>query len=152
MSEEKVDFEKILENLEKELHKEEIRWNKIVEDISKKITKELKYSIELSAEAISYRQMLLEERTQYYYKIYSSMPKLKQLQKTKFEYYSTRYQIKTNSSEKTKLIEADLSYHEAKMEFLQNHINFLTECIKNIDHVIYSVKNKIELHNITGLD
>ena len=149
---ENIDYEKILEHLEKELHKDEIKWNKIVDTLAKKITNEIKESIDLSAEAISYRQMLLEERTQCYYKIYRSMPKLKQLRKSKFEYYSTRYQIKTNSTEKVKLIDADLAYHEAKLEFIQNHNNFISESIKNVDHVIYSVKNKIEMHNITGLD
>lgn len=151
MSEE-TNYDEILEKLQKELHKEEVICNNNIERLSKKINTELKYSIDLSAESISYRQILLEQRTQYYYKIYSSMPKLKQLRKSKFEYYSTRYQIKINSTEKVKLIDADLAYHEAKMEFLQNHINFLTDCIKNVDHIIYSIKNKIELHNITGLD
>lgn len=149
---EEVDYEKILDNLEVELHKNEKNWNKIIDDLSKKINSELKHTIELSAEAISYRQMLLEERTQVYYKIYKSMPKLKQLEKAKFEFYSTKYQIKINSTEKAKLIDADLSYHSAKMEYLQNHINFLTECVKNVDHVIWSVKNKIEFYNISGLD
>ncbi|MCK9445441.1 hypothetical protein M0Q50_00940 [bacterium] len=149
---EEVDYEKILDNLELELHKNEKNWNKIIDDLSKKINNELKHTIELSAEAISYRQMLLEERTQVYYKIYKSMPKLKQLEKSKFEFYSTKYQIKINATEKAKLIDADLSYHSAKMEYLQNHINFLTECVKNVDHVIWSVKNKIEFYNISGLD
>jgi len=144
--------ESVLDKLEIELHKQELDWNSKIDALSKKINHEIKYSIELSAEAVSYRQILLEERTQVYYKIYKAMPKIKQLEKVKFEYYSTKYQIKINSTEKNKLIESDLSYHTAKMDFLQNHINYLTECIKNIDHIIWSVKNKIDFYNISGIN
>ena len=144
--------ESVLDTLEIELHKQELDWNSKIDTLSKKINNEIKYSIELSAEAVSYRQILLEERTQVYYKIYKAMPKIKQLEKAKFEFYSTKYQIKINSTEKNKLIESDLAYHTAKMDFLQNHINYLTECIKNIDHIIWSVKNKIDFYNISGIN
>jgi len=154
MSEEskEKDYDQVLLDLEDELTNSQTKWNTVLENLSKKINYELKNSIELSAEAISYRQMILEERTQYYYKIYRLNPKLKQLHKARFEYYSTKYQIKINSTEKNKLIDSDLAYHEAKLEFLQNYINFLTECIKSVDHVIWSVKNKIDFYNISGID
>jgi len=147
-----IDYEKILEKLESDLVANQKRWNDIIEKLTKRINCELKKSIDLTAEATSYRQMLNEERTHYYFKIYRDMPKLKKLRKTYFEHYSTKYPIKVNSTEKTKLIDADVAYHEAKMEYLQNYINFVSESMKTVDHIIYSVKNKIELYNATGLD
>jgi hypothetical protein len=152
MEEEKIDYEKILEKLETDLITKQKRWNDIIEKLSGKITCELKKSIDLSAEATAQRQLLLDERTNWYYKMYKDLPKLKQMKKKYFEWYSTKYPIKVNGTEKTKLIEADTAYQEAKMEFIQNYINFLTESIKTIDHVLYSIKNKIELYNATGLD
>ena len=147
-----IDYDEILEKLEKKLKKiEEIVSNK-VKLLTGKINCELKETIDLSAEATSYRQYMADIRTDFYFKIYKEMPKLKQLKKSRFEYYSTKYPIKTNSTEKTKLIDADIAYHEAKMEFYQNHINYLSETVKTVDHVIYSVKNKIELYNATGLN
>ncbi|NPV12882.1 MAG: hypothetical protein HPY57_14010 [Ignavibacteria bacterium] len=149
---EKVNYDEILEKLEKDFIERQKRWNDIVEKLSNKITCELKKSIELSAEATSQRQLILDERTNWYYKMYRDLPKLKQLRKKHFEWYSTKYPIKVNGTEKTKLIEADLAYQEAKMECMQNYINFLTESIKTVDHVIYSVKTKVDLYNATGLD
>jgi hypothetical protein len=142
----------IIKKLESDLTSIEKIWNTDIENLAKRINNELKDCINLSAEAISIRQRLVDEKTNYYYKIYHNMPALKQLHKEKFEYYSLKYQIKTNGSEKLKLIESDLAYHDAKMDLLQNHINFLSESIKTMDNIIYSIKNKIELYNIIGLD
>ena len=145
-------FDEILEKVETDLKRLEEITNKKIKELAGKVNCELKYSIDLSAEATSYRQIIIDDRTHFYFKMYKDMPKLKQLKKKHFEFYSTKYPIKVNSTEKTKLIEADVAYQETRMEYYQNHINFLTECIKTIDHVIYSVKNKIELYNATGLD
>lgn len=152
MSEEKVNYDEILEKIEKDLTERQKRWSDIIEKLTSKITCELKKSIELSAEATSQRQLILDERTNWYYKMYKELPKLKQLRKKHFEWYSTKYPIKINGTEKTKLIDADLAYIEAKMEYIQNYINFLTESIKTVDHIIYSVKTKVDLYNATGLD
>ncbi len=149
---EEIDYEKILNNLEKELLSYQEKWNGIIKDLTGKINCELKKSIDLSAEATANRQILNDERTRHFFKIYKDMPKLKKMRKTHFEWYSTKYNIKINSTEKAKLIDADLAYYEAKIDYLQNHINFLSESIKTVDHVIYSIKNKIELYNATGLD
>lgn len=152
MESEKIDYEKILDKLETDLSKKMDDWNKIIDKLAKKINCELKLSIDLSAETVSYRQMINEERTHYYFIMYKDLPKLKKLRKTYFEHYSTKYPIKVNGSEKAKLIDADVAYHEAKMDYIQNYINFLSESLKTVDHIIYSVKNKIELYNATGLD
>lgn len=152
MVEEKKDYDQILNNLEVELTNKQKKWSKIIVELSSKINCELKYSIDLSAEATSFRQLLNDEKTQYYFMIYKDLPKMKQIRKNRFEFYATKYPSKTNASEKVKLIESDIAYIEAKMDFLQNHINYLTESMKTVDHVIYSVKNKIELFNATGMD
>lgn len=156
MSEEKKDknekFINILEGIETDLNRLEAISTKKIKELAGRINCELKMSIDLSADATSYRQILIDNRTSFWYKIYKDTPKLKQLKKQYFEHYSTKYPVKVNSTEKAKLIDADVAYHEAKFDYYQNHINFLTECIKTTDHVIYSVKNKIELYNATGLD
>ena len=106
----------------------------------------------LEAEAISIRQIINDEIAKYTYKIYKDVPKYKEMVKKRFEYYSTKYQIKTTGGEKTKLTDADLAWQKAKLELYENHITFLGETRKTVDHVIWSVKNKIEIHNITGLE
>jgi hypothetical protein len=145
-------FEKILKNIQEELTKKQEVWNKQVATLTTKINCELKYTTELSAMAIAQRQLVLEERTHMYYRLYTDLPKLKITKKKYFEFYSTKYAIRTNSGEKAKLIDADVRYYDAKMDYIQSHIDFLTETLKSIDHVIYSVKNKIDLYNASGLD
>jgi len=151
MSDQIKDFSDILMNLENKLKNIEKIISEKITQLTNKINCELKETIDLSAEATSYRQYIVDIRTEFYFKLYKEIPKLKQLKKSRYEYYFTKYPIKTNSSEKTKLIESDVAYHEAKMEIYQNHINYLTESLKTVDHVIYSVKNKIELYNATGI-
>jgi len=149
---EEVDYDSILEKLENELIGYQKKWNGIIEKLCGKINCELKHSIDLSSEATAYRQMLIDERTNFLFKIYKDTPKLKRLKKKYFEHFSTKYPIKINATEKNNLIECEVAYHECKMDYLQNHINYLSDSIKTVDHVIYSVKTKVDLYNATGLD
>jgi len=152
MAEDKIDYDVILDKMEFDLTKKQERWNKIIEKLTGKINCELKKSIDLSAESTAYRQMLIEERTSYLFKLYKDIPKLKQMRKNHFEFYSTKYPIKINATEKTKLIDADVAYYEAKTDYYQNHINYISDSIKTVDHILYQIKNKIDLYNATGLD
>ena len=148
----KIEYEKILDNIFQDYTKKQKIWSNTIGELSERITCELKESIDLSAVATSQRQILIDERTHEYFKMYKDYPKLKQIRKQLFEKYAGKYPYKTNAGEKQKLIDADVAYQEAKMDYIQNYINFLSESIKTVDHVIYSVKNKIELYNATGLD
>lgn len=141
----------VIEKIENELSKERTYWNKAISDMAVKIKDELRFAMHLEAEAVSRRQELTELIGNYSYEINKNMPLIKSKKKKLFEYYATKYQIKTNGTEKNKLIDADMSYAEAKIDAYKNHIDFLTDSRKSIDHIIYSVKNKIELYNITEM-
>lgn len=147
-----LELKKKLDLIQKEIENKIKFWNGEISKLSKQINCELKESINVNAEAISNRQILIDERTQYYFKLYKHIPSLKVLKKQYFEWYSTQYAIKINGTEKNKLIEADMAYYDAKIDYLQNYINFLTDSVKTVDHIIYSMKNKIDLYNATGLD
>ena len=126
------------------------KWNAIVKIISDKLKGDIKDAVDIQADAMSYRQCVIDEIKTYSVKIYKLVQKMKVLEKLKFEYYTTKYSVKTNSSEKTRLINADLSEHQAFINELDEHVNFLRETAKHLDSVNYSVKNKIEVANITG--
>lgn len=144
--------EEILNIQENYYHERQEYWNKELEKLSFKINGELKDTILLSAETISYRQILLEERTNQYYKMHKSMIKYKEFNKQRVEFYLKEYQFKVTGPEKKILLDADMKNFDCRMEYSQNYINFLTETIKNIDHIIWSVKNKIELYNLTAIE
>ena len=126
------------------------QWTSIVDNLSFRIKGDIKDVIEVQAEAISYRQHVVEEIKTYSVKIYKLVQKMKVLTKQRFEYYATGYQVKTSSAEKIKLIDADLSEHQELINELDAHVDFLRETSKNIDNVNYGIKNAIELTNFFG--
>jgi len=144
--------EELIEKLEESVSDNRKYWNTIIKDLSEKIRGELNVCLSLQAESISRRQEINEQIATYSYKIFLDNTKLKSLFKSKFEYYTLNYQIKTNSTEKSKIIESDLAWNTAKVMVIENYVDFLMETRKTIDHIVWSVKNKIELYNITGMN
>jgi hypothetical protein len=147
-----IDFDEKLNILQLKYEEKQRLWNITIEKLSKNINCELKKSIKVTADTNCQRQIMIDERTKEYYKVYKNMPKLKKMKKTLFEYYSSKYPYKSNGAEKQRLIEADVSYQDANMDFLLNYINYLTDSLKSFDQILYAMKNKIDLYNATGLD
>ena len=142
------------EDSRKELSKKMLdstkQWKVIVQTLVAKLSGDIKYCIDIQAEAISHRQSVVEEVKIYSVKIYKLVQKVKVLTKARFEFYATSYQVKTSGTEKLRLIEADLSEHQLFISELDEHVNFLRDTSKNLEAINYSVKSKIELANILG--
>lgn len=150
-SEKDIKKAKVVEQLEQELSEERTEWNQIIGQMAGRIKEEIRFALQLESEALSRRQELTEIIGIYSYKINKLTPEMKNMKKKLFEHYATKYQIKTNGSEKNKLIDADMSYAEAKIQAYENHIEFLIESRKSVDHIVWSVKNKIKLYEITEM-
>ena len=126
-------------------------WGLIINKLNERIKLDhLKDITNVQAEAISYRQEIIEEVRTYSIKIYKLLQKVKTLNKSRFEFYATSYQVKTNGTEKVKLIDADLSEYQCFIDELDEHVTFLRETSKNLDNLNYAVKNRIEIANILG--
>jgi hypothetical protein len=126
------------------------QWKAIIDNLTERLRGDIKYIIDVQAEAISHRQTVVEEVKNYSVKIYKLVQKMKVLTKARFEFYATSYQVKTSGTEKLKLIEADLSEYQLFINELDEHVNFLREVAKHLDGVSFGIKNKIELANILG--
>lgn len=127
------------------------QWIAIVNKLTNRlINDELRNIADIQAEAISQRQLVVEEIKKYSVKIHKLVQKTKVLTKQRFEFYATSYQVKTSGTEKLRLIEADLSEHQCFINELDEHVNFLRDTSKNLESINYSVKAKIELANILG--
>jgi hypothetical protein len=97
--------------------------------------------------------MTTSEIRNYALLIYKDNKVLKNLIKKKFEWYSTKYQIALkNSGDKMKLIEADVAEIQYKIDLLDNHVDFLKGTGDNLKQMGYTVKNRLELLDILGLD
>jgi len=151
MSEENTS-ETYLVSLEKKLLESQVRISNIVDNLSKRLNCELREVIQLESEATSIRQVIISEKTSFLFKIYKDQPKIKEARRKQYEHHSAKCQFKPSVGEKQILIDADVAYHDAKIAYLENHINFINETIKTVDHIIWGCKNKIEIANITGLE
>ena len=136
--------------ISKEIIDSRKQWKAIVTNLSLRLKGDFKDVIDIQAEAISHRQSVVEEVNIYTVRISKLMKKMKILNKERFEFYATSYQVKTNGTEKLALINADLSDYQTFIDELDEHVNFLRETSKNLADVNYGVKNKIELANILG--
>lgn len=136
--------------ISKEIIDSRKQWKAIVTNLSLRLKGDFKDVVDIQAEAISHRQSVVEEVNIYTVRISKLMKKMKILNKERFEFYATSYQVKTNGTEKLALINADLSDYQTFIDELDEHVNFLRETSKNLADVNYGVKNKIELANILG--
>ena len=142
----------MIENVEEKILKRRAYWRSKVAEFSKRLKEDIKEVIDLQADVINHRQELVEEMTDFSFDIYRDLPMMKQMQKERFEFYSLKYQVKTNVGEKTKLIEADLRFMQAKIDLYEAYIHYLKDTMKNFYDFHYSIKNKVAILNILGLE
>lgn len=154
----------ILTKLTEEFEKEVTRWTKDIRDMSSKVSGHAESINEAQSLALSYRQQLAETVSTYTRRLAKQSSKMKVLRRGKFVYYATGIlpngtrpdpetirrdqhiiSLKKTKSEMDLIISGDLSDNEHYMELLEQHIFFLRECIKTVDHCLYSIKNRIEL-------
>jgi hypothetical protein len=127
-------------------------WDAILANLTVRVREvSLKDIVDVQTEGINYRQIVSGEVKTYSVKIHKLVQKMKVLQKSKFEFYSTSYQVKTNGTEKLRLIESDLSEIQCFINELDEHVNYLRDTSKNLENLNYAVKNRIELANILGI-
>lgn len=139
--------------LEKQLDSEHTNWNSILAKMSKQLRGDAKNLYIVDADITNYRQIATSEIRTYALMIYKENKTLKPLIKKRFEWYSTKYQIGVkNSGDKMKLIESDVAEIQYKIDLLDNHVDFLKSTSDNLKQMGYTVKNRLELLNILGLD
>jgi len=139
--------------LEKQLTSEHKNWDSVLAKTSKQLKADAKNLYIVDADITNYRQMTTSEIRTYALMIYKENKALKPLIKSRFEWYSTKYQIALKSSgDKMKLIESDVAEIQYRIDLLDNHVDFLKGTGDNLKQMGYTVKNRLELLNILGLD
>lgn len=106
--------------------------------------------MDTQAITLTYRQNLNEQISLYLDKRSKQDVKLKRIKQDKFIWYATSFGVKTNMGEKTLLIEAHVAEEQRNIELIENHIEFLRQCNKNLESFQFSIKNIIELFNYLG--
>jgi hypothetical protein len=139
MSGEKTDFNKIFEN-------ERAEWKEKVQVLAIQM-KDIKTLAKAQVDMFSSRQVLLE----YSYKLASIISKLSSRYRSdkanKLKHYSENNDVRYGSTEKTVLIEGDLTEITEKIELVESHRKFIDQTIQTVDHMLYGVKSRISLED-----
>ena len=139
MSGEKTDFNKIFEN-------ERAEWKEKVQVLAIQM-KDIKTLAKAQVDMFSSRQVLLE----YSYKLASIISKLSSRYRSdkanKLRHYSENNDVRYGSTEKTVLIEGDLTEITDKIELVESHRKFIDQTIQTVDHMLYGVKSRISLED-----
>lgn len=140
--------ENLNEKLEDYFEKERSKWEKELMPLYQTLSDRDNYKIiNLQSSTLSLRHKIQDEISSYMAKLSKEMPKYKASYADRMEFYMHGYGIKTASSEKTKMVDRDLSEKKRNIELLENHIEFLRQCRYACDQIQYSVKNIVGLMN-----
>lgn len=145
-------MKKINESLEKLFDEKRDKWTKNLEPLFETLKKEFTLNnapkiIDIQSLALSYRQVLNEEISLFMNKRSKESVKVKKIKQDKFIFYATGFGLKTNMGEKAVLIDAHIAEYSRNIEMIDTHIEFLRNCIKNLETLGFTIKNIIELHN-----
>jgi tRNA(Ser,Leu) C12 N-acetylase TAN1 len=106
--------------------------------------------IEIQSMALSNRQSINEQISFFLNKRSKEEVKIKKLKQDKFVFYATGFGLKTNLGEKALLIDAHIAENDRNIQLIENYIEFLRSCSKNLESLGYTIKNIIELMNYLG--
>ena len=132
------------ENYEDTFNRERAEWTERIRELSIRM-KNIREIAEVQVDLYSDRQKLLE----YAYKLGQIVSrqnaKYRSDRRSKMVYYSEEHNVRYGSNEKTSLIEGDLSDLKKKIDIVDNHVSFVNETIKTVDHMLYGIKSRISL-------
>lgn len=129
------------------------KWKKIIGRLTTGIRGTIQKLPDVESDVLNNKQLVDSDIRKYSLVMYKDVVSLKPLRKKRFEFYNTSYQIKVkNGSDIKMLTESDLAKIQYKIDMLDAHISFLRDTSSNLKTLGYSVKNRIELLTILGLD
>jgi hypothetical protein len=128
-------------------------WNSKISPLFDVLKEQLTNSskiMENQALALSYKQLIIEQISHFLSKRSKEETHLKRLKQDKFVLYAVGSPLKTNTGEKIMLIEGHIAENQRTLELIENYIEFLRSCSKNLDSFSYAIKNIIDLMNYLG--
>lgn len=145
----------INEKLEKFFDLERENWDKrlrpLYETVRLNMTRETSERIVFTqADALTIRQEITALIAKFLEKRSKQEAKIKRLRQDKFVFYAVGTGLKTNTSEKSLLIDAHLAEETRNMELIENYVEYLRAVGKNLESLQYTFKNVIELYSLLG--
>ena len=128
---------------------ERIQWTTKIKNLTQKLKNIYKIA-ELQTELYTERQIAVE----YYHYLISLMIKINKVYKTKWaerwEHYTYKSQTRyPNEKEKQTKIISDLRDIIEKREIIENHSKYMDNTIKTLDNIIFGIKARVEIEQIS---
>lgn len=130
--------------LENDLNAERNEWNDRVIELVNMLKDNRKLS-EAQVFQLSYRQQVQERIVIYKNILDKRQGQLDKLTVARYREYSISYDLKLNSTEKEKFLNADCASMKQQVNMIKNQITYFEECIKTLDNFGFAVRNKIEI-------
>lgn len=100
---------------------------------------------DLQVDLFSSRQIIIEKIA----KLYNYMAKYNSMYKSKkrdlYVQYTTESDIKMGQGEKIIMVEGDLATVQERIDVILQQIDYYKETVKNVDSMIYGVRNKLQI-------
>lgn len=137
------------DELKEKFEKERQEWTAKIKELSSKLKNVLSIN-ELMVDVYTERQRAVE----YYHYLIGILSIINKSYRKQFsekhEYYTYKSQKRfTNERTKEIQIQTDLSDIVKKREYIDNHSKFIDNTIKTLDNLIYGIKYRIEIEQIS---
>jgi hypothetical protein len=131
-------------SISEEFEEERKKWKDKVIEMANKVNK-LDQVAGLQVDLYSSRQIIIERisKLYQYLALYNSVYKSKK--KELFIKYTIDSDIKLGQGEKTIMVEGDLADLQKKLNLIEHHIDYYKETVKNLDSMLYGVRNKLQI-------
>jgi hypothetical protein len=131
-------------SISEEFEEERMKWKDKVIEMANKVNK-LDQVAGLQVDLYSSRQIIIERisKLYQYLALYNSVYKSKK--KDLFIKYTVDSDIKLGQGEKIIMVEGDLADLQKKLNLIEHHIDYYKETVKNIDSMLYGVRNKLQI-------
>lgn len=131
-------------SISEEFEEERQKWKIKVIEMANKVNK-LDEVATLQVDLYSSRQIIIERisKLYQYLALYNSVYKTKK--KDLFIKYTIDSDIKLGQGEKIIMVEGDLADLQKKVNLIEHHIDYYKETVKNLDSMLYGVRNKLQI-------
>jgi len=131
-------------SIAEEFEEERKKWKDKVLEMANRVNK-LDQVASLQVDLYSSRQIIIERisKLYQYLALYNSVYKTKK--KDLFLKYTIYSDIKLGQGEKTIMVEGDLADLQKKVNLIEHHIDYYKETVKNLDSMLYGVRNKLQI-------
>lgn len=131
-------------SIAEEFEEERKKWKDKVLDMANRVNK-LDQVASLQVDLYSSRQIIIERisKLYQYLALYNSVYKTKK--KELFIKYTVDSDIKLGQGEKNIMVEGDLADLYKKVNLIEHHIDYYKETVKNLDSMLYGVRNKLQI-------